>query len=112
MNCFLCKTKWLNKQLSEFCVLSSDIEYVFHLRGNAVKAYRGGHFPSGDTATPIVMSDVECDCWDENLDECFAYNYGVISCDHSEDAGVSCNGRCTLITGSHLTYLYSYVYIT
>ena len=72
-----------------------------------VVSLKGGHFPSATNSTDILQRDLLCDGSEANLLECTLYDSGTQDCpaDHSEDAGVKCNGTSFACTG---TYMYFY----
>ena len=57
---------------------------------------KGGNFTSAGNSTDILQRDLLCDGTEANLLECTVYGSGTRDCpaDHSEDAGVMCNGMC------------------
>lgn len=55
-----------------------------------------GDVPDG--SGPISMDDVECVGTETRLIDCPASAYGVYDCDHSEDVGLTCLSRGTVIT--------------
>ena len=46
------------------------------------------------------MDDVSCDGSEQNLTQCASADIGDIDCDHSEDAGVRCEGEKLSVTVS------------
>ena len=62
----------------------------------------GGHFSPGDDS--ILLDDLECDGSEQTLLNC-TYSQ-THNCDHSEDAGVRCQGRGQdHLESSHLVFL-------
>ena len=59
-----------------------------------VVALKGGFFTSASSGTDILQRDLLCSGSEENLLECTEYGSGTRDCpaDHTEDAGVKCNG--------------------
>ena len=55
---------------------------------------KGGYFTAANATTGILQRDLLCDGSEANLLECTQYTSGTRDCppDHSEDAGVKCNG--------------------
>lgn len=56
---------------------------------------KGGYFPSASNGTGIFQGDLLCNGTEDNLLNCTVYESGTHDCpaDHSEDAGIICNGR-------------------
>ena len=59
-----------------------------------IVALKGGFFTAANATTGILQHDLLCDGSEANLLECTPYTRGTRDCpaDHSEDAGVKCNG--------------------
>ena len=59
-----------------------------------VVALKGGYFSSASGSIDILQRDLLCNGTEANLLQCSEYGSGVRDCpaDHSEDAGVKCNG--------------------
>ena len=64
-----------------------------------VVSLKGGYFSSASNSTDILQRDLLCNGTETNLLECTVYESGTRDCpaDHSEDAGVMCNGMYTCI---------------
>ena len=59
---------------------------------DAVEAFRGSIFGYG--TGPIFLDSLDCSGTENSLIDCDRYaGLGLHSCDHSEDAGVSCIGK-------------------
>ena len=56
-----------------------------------------GNAVFGEGNGTIVFDDVVCTGEETNIAECSHSGLGVNNCDHSEDAGVRCQGLLTLI---------------
>ena len=65
------------------CVVGASVVYL-----------SSGTGPFGQGVGPIVLSNLQCTGSESRLADCIS---GVISCSHSEDAGVRCLSR----TGNH-----------
>ena len=50
----------------------------------------GGHFGNGNGT--ILLDDVKCDGTEQTLLNC-TFSQQAADCDHSEDAGVRCQGK-------------------
>ena len=59
--------------------------------GGAVALKRA--FFGSSPSRPIYLDNVRCNGSEPSLSSCAANEVGVNNCDHSEDAGVRCNGR-------------------
>ena len=57
-------------------------------------ALKGGYFATASNLVGILQRDLLCNGSEANLLECTQYTSGTRDCpaDHSEDAGVKCNG--------------------
>ena len=57
---------------------------------------KGGYFAAADNSTDILQRDLLCNGREATLLQCTQSTSGTRDCpaDHSEDAGVKCNGRC------------------
>lgn len=64
--------------------------------GRAMRSYSSAEFGPGEG--PIVLDNVECLGTEENLGECQNDGLLVNNCQHSEDAGVRCAGKCEYLT--------------
>ncbi|XP_060086246.1 deleted in malignant brain tumors 1 protein-like [Ylistrum balloti] len=70
-----------------------DAEVVCNMLGFTNGTAKGvGNAYFGQGSGSIVMDDVECIGTEKNLAQCVFGGFGVHDCDHSEDAGVICNG--------------------
>ena len=56
----------------------------------AATSFKGARFGPGDG--PILLDDTKCSGSEESLWECQARTALTHNCDHTEDAGVSCQG--------------------
>ena len=56
---------------------------------------RGAHF--GEGSGPIHLSRTECRSNDTRLIDCTINKTGMNGCDHSEDAGVICVGKLSML---------------
>ena len=57
-------------------------------------ALKRSNFSEVDNSTAIYQGDLLCTGSESNLSECNLYENGERDCqDHSEDAGVRCNGE-------------------
>ena len=59
-------------------------------------ALKGGFFVSGSQSQEILLDNVVCQGNESSLLNCGHEPVGVHNCDHSEDAGVRCEGVDTL----------------
>ncbi|XP_032868883.1 neurotrypsin-like [Amblyraja radiata] len=68
-----------------------DAEVVCRQMGlsGTAKSWMWSHFGQG--LGPILLDEVECTGNELSMDECRRSNWGEHNCDHSEDAGVSCD---------------------
>ncbi|KAM9847935.1 neurotrypsin [Aulostomus maculatus] len=57
--------------------------------GGVAKAWKGAHFGRG--SGPIFLDEVQCTGNELSLEECPHMTWEQHTCDHTEDAGVSCN---------------------
>ena len=57
------------------------------------QAYTSAYFGTG--SGPIYLSNVECGGSEASLLSCISDPIGVHNCDHSQDAGVRCEGTST-----------------
>ena len=55
----------------------------------------GGTFSGG--LGPIFLDELTCRGEEASLLQCISNPIGVHNCDHSEDAGVRCEGVCTTV---------------
>ena len=58
-------------------------------------AYRGAFFGGG--SGPIFLEKLNCRSTSATLLDCARPPFGVHSCDHSMDAGVTCIGMCICV---------------
>ena len=60
-----------------------------------VVALKGGYFEVASYSVDIFQRDLLCTGVEDNLLNCTEYILGMRNCpaDHSEDAGVKCNGK-------------------
>ena len=77
-------SQWIHNSLSVSCMCTLLVE-----RGVPT---RGAFFGQG--SGPIHLSRAECKSEDTQLMDCTIDMTGINGCDHSEDAGVICNGMC------------------
>ena len=68
----------------------------------------GAFFGSG--MGPIFLDNVVCRGTESSLLECSTNRIGQHNCDHSEDAGVRCNGKLSLHTVSYSVCFYNVKY--
>ncbi|XP_043946450.1 galectin-3-binding protein-like [Protopterus annectens] len=68
----------------------ADVVCRFLGYGNATKAIGNAAFGSG--SGPIILEGVECDGTESSLAFCGSKGWKVTDCQHSEDAGVECEG--------------------
>ena len=54
-------------------------------------------FNPGKSSSPIHLDDLECTGKERSLFECPHSRIGVNNCDHNEDVGVVCTGKCQQI---------------
>ena len=68
--------------------------HLFHMHTDVV-ALKGGYFTGAANMTDILQRDLLCSGSEANLLSCMEYGSGTRDCpaDHSEDAGVKCNGN-------------------
>ena len=73
---------------------SKCIDYVLISFADVVALKRSNFTIANSTVTDILQSDLLCSGTEENLLECMEYTSGTRNCpdDHTEDAGVKCNG--------------------
>ena len=69
-------------------------------------AVGGAYFGNG--SGDILLDDVVCRGTESSLLECRINPIGQHNCDHSEDAGVRCEGTCILYFHVNLIYIYFY----
>ena len=67
---------------------------------------RGADFGGG--SGDILLDNVVCRGTESSLLECRINPIGQHNCDHSEDAGVRCEGTCILYFHVNLIYIYFY----
>ena len=72
--------------------------HSFHTHSDVV-AQKGGYFTGAADMTDILQRDLLCSGSEANLLSCMEYGSGTRDCpaDHSEDAGVQCNGNTIAI---------------
>ena len=58
----------------------------------------GGVYGEGEGR--VLLDDLLCQGDEENLLDCSRYSGGTHSCDHSQDAGIRCEGESQLISRS------------
>ena len=82
-----------------FTFVEMNVSCICHDFFTDVVALKGGYFSSANDSTDIFQRDLLCNGTEDNLLQCSEYSSGVRDCptDHSEDAGIKCNGMyCTL----------------
>ena len=76
--------------------MNTNITYHVPLFITDIVALKGNYsnFAAANVTTGILQRDLLCDGSEANLLECRQYTSGTRDCpaDHSEDAGVKCNG--------------------
>ena len=66
--------------------------YVYHFFPDA-EFFRNAQFGEGDPFSPIFLDRLVCHGNEEQLLSCDSqFSFGLHQCDHSEDAGVACQG--------------------
>ena len=57
---------------------------------------QNAYFGAGDNELTILLDDVACSGNEKSLESCqsISSRNSNITCSHSEDAGVHCNGEC------------------
>ena len=83
-------------QITGICIFVSHmychISHFFrHFFADAVPLDRA-YFGDGTNESSILLDNVVCEGTEENLLECMHNGIKMHNCEHSEDAGVRCNG--------------------
>lgn len=80
--------RWLQKKMQQLKVLMNFI-YIALIAGATVHSF--SFFGPG--TGPIWLDDVQCSGIEARLVNCSSSQIGVHNCHHSEDAGVTCQGK-------------------
>ena len=68
-------------------------------------------FLGGSTYRPIYLDDVGCNGFETSLLSCAANPMGMNDCDHSEDAGVKCNGTDLFLNALIMNLLINFLVV-
>ena len=74
----------------------------------ATAAYSNAYYGSG--IGPIYLDDVACFGTEARLDQCYASEWNVHNCQHSEDAGVRCYGEMCGMEGVREVSMNIYIF--
>uniref|UniRef100_A0A3B4FI03 Soluble scavenger receptor cysteine-rich domain-containing protein SSC5D n=1 Tax=Pundamilia nyererei TaxID=303518 RepID=A0A3B4FI03_9CICH len=83
----VCDDNW---DINDAEVVCRELNY-----GTALNATQSAHF--GEGTGEIWLDDVSCSGSEKSLTECQHRGFGIHSCTHSKDAGVSCSGFCFML---------------
>lgn len=72
----------------------SNIEKKYSINISGSIAHRGAYFGMG--SGPIFLEQLSCSDDSSNLLQCARPPLGLHTCDHSQDAGVTCLGRVNM----------------
>ena len=84
------------KELPTRNMLESDHFYHFSIKGGAVPLHTA-YFGAANSSRPIFLDDLACTGNEPILLDCFKGRIGEHDCDHSEDAGVRCQGTLSKV---------------
>ena len=89
-----------------------DATVVCRQLGYPVAIRTSTHAEFGEGKGPIHLDDVSCQGDEAMLSQCRANEWGTNNCNHNEDAGVVCSGKCNSCYISFTAVLIIYLLLT
>ena len=77
---------------SMYCICHFLFKFAAYVTA-AVETFGMATF--GEGTGPIWLDDVTCSGLENKLLDCYSNGLGENNCDHTEDAGVRCEGMCS-----------------
>ena len=68
------------------------------------------HVKYGEGSGTVWMSNLACSGSESSIGECLHLGWGETSCSHSQDAGVTCGGKCLLVASGKLLNLSHFLF--